>query len=112
MSSWRASWLGVSGGIAAYKACELTRLFVTAGHEVMPLLTPGAERFVTAETFARSRGAPATQARIPHLERADLLVIAPLHGEHARQARARARRQRPHRGGARAPRAASSSRRR
>ena len=38
--------LGVSGGIAAYKACDLARLFVKAGHEVIPLVTPGAERFV------------------------------------------------------------------
>ncbi len=69
--------LGVSGGIAAYKACELTRLFVKAGHEVTPLLTPDAERFVTAETFralARVSGDPGPY---PHLERADLLVIAP-----------------------------------
>ena len=29
--------LGVTGGIAAYKACELTRLFVKAGHEVTPV---------------------------------------------------------------------------
>ena len=33
--------LGVTGGIAAYKACELTRLLVKAGHEVVPLVTPG-----------------------------------------------------------------------
>ena len=39
--------LGVTGGIAAYKACELTRLLVKAGHEVIPLVTPGAQRFVT-----------------------------------------------------------------
>ena len=37
--------LGVTGGIAAYKACELTRLLVKAGHEVIPLVTPGAQRF-------------------------------------------------------------------
>ena len=43
--------LGVSGGIAAYKACEVCRLLVKLGHDVVPLLTPGAERFVTAETF-------------------------------------------------------------
>ena len=43
--------LGVSGGIAAYKACEVCRLLVRAGHDVIPLVTPGAERFVTAETF-------------------------------------------------------------
>src|SRR5438105_3035588 len=40
--------LGVTGGIAAYKACELVRLLVRAGHEVVPLVTPGADRFVTA----------------------------------------------------------------
>ena len=34
--------LGVTGGIAAYKACELTRLLVQAGHEVIPLVTRGA----------------------------------------------------------------------
>jgi len=43
--------LGVSGGIAAYKACEVCRLLVKGGHEVVPLVTPAAERFVTAETF-------------------------------------------------------------
>ena len=32
--------LGVTGGIAAYKACELTRLLVKSGHEVVPLPTP------------------------------------------------------------------------
>jgi len=46
--------LGVTGGIAAYKACELCRLLVKEGHEVVPLVTPGAERFVTAETFRRA----------------------------------------------------------
>ena len=43
--------LGVSGGIAAYKACEVTRLLVKAGHDVVPLVTPGAQRFVTEQTF-------------------------------------------------------------
>ena len=43
--------VGVTGGIAAYKACELVRLLVKAGHEVTPILTPDAERFVTAHTF-------------------------------------------------------------
>jgi phosphopantothenoylcysteine decarboxylase/phosphopantothenate--cysteine ligase len=70
--------VGVSGGIAAYKACELVRLLVKAGHEVTPLLTHGAKRFVTQETFdalARRRedGDP-----YPHLQRADLILIAPL----------------------------------
>src|SRR2546423_5355310 len=70
--------VGVSGGIAAYKAWELVRLLVRAGHEVVPLVTPGAERFVSAETFhALARRAP-TRELYPHLERADLLVVAPL----------------------------------
>jgi phosphopantothenoylcysteine decarboxylase/phosphopantothenate--cysteine ligase len=71
-------FLGVSGGIAAYKACELARLLVRAGHEVVPVLTAGAERFVTAETFAAlARRGPA-EGPFPHLERADLMVVAPL----------------------------------
>src|SRR5215831_890175 len=69
--------LGVSGGIAAYKACELTRLFVKAGHEVIPLVTQGAERFVRAETFrALARRPPGDDVYV-HLTRADLLVVAP-----------------------------------
>src|SRR5580765_7875046 len=68
---------GVSGGIAAYKACELTRLFVKAGHEVIPLVTPGAERFVTAETFRALARRPAGDDPYLHLTRADLLVVAP-----------------------------------
>jgi phosphopantothenoylcysteine decarboxylase/phosphopantothenate--cysteine ligase len=69
--------LGVSGGIAAYKACEVCRLFVKAGHEVVPLVTPGAERFVTAETFRALARRPAGDDVYLHLTRADLLVVAP-----------------------------------
>ena len=70
--------LGITGGIAAYKACELVRLLVKAGHDVLPLPTQAAERFVRAETFfALARKSPSTDP-YPHLERADLLVIAPL----------------------------------
>jgi phosphopantothenoylcysteine decarboxylase / phosphopantothenate---cysteine ligase len=69
--------LGVSGGIAAYKACELTRLLVRAGHEVVPLVTPGAERFVRAETFAALARRPPAEDLYLHLTRADLLVVAP-----------------------------------
>jgi phosphopantothenoylcysteine decarboxylase / phosphopantothenate---cysteine ligase len=69
--------LGVTGGIAAYKACELTRLLVKAGHEVIPLVTPGAERFVRAETFTALARRPAGEDPYPHLTRADLLVVAP-----------------------------------
>jgi phosphopantothenoylcysteine decarboxylase/phosphopantothenate--cysteine ligase len=70
--------VGVTGGIAAYKACELVRLLVRGGHEVVPLVTPGAERFVRAETFfALARRSPAEDVYV-HLTRADLLVVAPL----------------------------------
>ena len=70
--------LGITGGIAAYKACELVRLLVKAGHDVLPLPTRGSERFVRAETFfALARKSPSVDP-YPHLERADLLVIAPL----------------------------------
>lgn len=70
--------LGVTGGIAAYKACTLLRLLVKAGHDVHPLVTAAAERFVAAETFyALARKTPG-QSVYPHLERADVLVIAPL----------------------------------
>jgi phosphopantothenoylcysteine decarboxylase / phosphopantothenate---cysteine ligase len=69
--------LGVSGGIAAYKACEICRLLVRAGHDVVPLVTPGAERFVTAETFrALARRPPGDDVYL-HLTRADLLLVAP-----------------------------------
>ena len=69
--------LGVSGGIAAYKACEVCRLLVKAGHEVVPLVTPGAERFVTAETFRALARRPAAEDVYLHLTRADLLLVAP-----------------------------------
>ncbi|HVC88437.1 MAG TPA: bifunctional phosphopantothenoylcysteine decarboxylase/phosphopantothenate--cysteine ligase CoaBC [Gaiellaceae bacterium] len=69
--------LGVTGGIAAYKACELTRLFVKRGDEVIPLVTPGAQRFVSEETFLALARRPKSEDRYPHLTRADLLVVAP-----------------------------------
>jgi phosphopantothenoylcysteine decarboxylase / phosphopantothenate---cysteine ligase len=70
--------VGVTGGIAAYKACELVRRLVRGGHDVIPLVTPGAERFVTSETFhALARRSPSADP-YPHLETADLLVVAPL----------------------------------
>jgi phosphopantothenoylcysteine decarboxylase/phosphopantothenate--cysteine ligase len=70
--------LGVTGGIAAYKACELLRLLVRDGHDVTPLLTPDAERFVTAHTFEALARKEAARDLYPHLVDADLLVIAPL----------------------------------
>jgi phosphopantothenoylcysteine decarboxylase/phosphopantothenate--cysteine ligase len=70
--------VGVTGGIAAYKACELVRLLVRAGHEVVPLLTPAAERFVSAETFEALARRPRGGSSYPHLDRAELLVVTPL----------------------------------
>src|SRR5213592_4284039 len=58
---------GVSGGIAAYKAC----------HDVVPLVTPAAERFVTAETFRALARRPSAEDVYLHLTRADLLLVAP-----------------------------------
>ena len=69
--------VGVTGGIAAYKACELVRQLVRAGHEVVPLLTPAAERFVTKETFAALARRSPDWSPYPHLERIDLFVVAP-----------------------------------
>ena len=50
--------LGVSGGIAAYKALELARLATLAGHGVRVLMTPAAQRFVGAASFEGIVGAP------------------------------------------------------
>jgi phosphopantothenoylcysteine decarboxylase / phosphopantothenate---cysteine ligase len=50
--------LGVSGGIAAYKALELARLATKAGHGVRVLMTPAATRFVGAASFEGIVGAP------------------------------------------------------
>jgi phosphopantothenoylcysteine decarboxylase / phosphopantothenate---cysteine ligase len=69
--------VGVSGGIAAYKACDLVRLLVKSKHDVVPLVTPGAERFVRAKTFAALARRPASDDPYPHLRQADLLVVAP-----------------------------------
>src|SRR4051812_44534743 len=92
--------LGVSGGIAAYKALELTRLAMKAGHAVRVVQTEASTRFVGTASFAAITGAPALitewepdalrgafpgdpapeHAPLSHLalvERADLFVIAP-----------------------------------
>ena len=70
--------LGVTGGIAAYKACTLVRLLVRAGHEVEPVLTAGAERFVARETFVALARRPESQDPYPHLGHWEVLVVAPL----------------------------------
>src|ERR671935_1036868 len=50
--------LGVSGGVAAYKALELARLATRAGHAVRVLMTPAAKRFVGPASFEGIVGAP------------------------------------------------------
>ena len=70
--------LGITGGIAAYKACTLVRLLVRTGHDVYPLVTAGAERFVSAETFFALARKSQSGDPYPHLQRADILVLAPL----------------------------------
>lgn len=50
--------LGVSGGIAAYKALEIVRLATKAGHAVRVIQTPASQRFVGAASFAALTGAP------------------------------------------------------
>src|SRR3989337_3775966 len=70
--------LGVTGGIAAYRSCGLCRLLVLGGHEVTPVLTQEAERFVTAETFEALARRETPSELYPHLVEADLFVVAPL----------------------------------
>jgi phosphopantothenoylcysteine decarboxylase/phosphopantothenate--cysteine ligase len=80
--------LGVSGGIAAYKAAELTRLFVKAGATVRVVLTEAAAHFITPLTLqtlsghpvAQSLFDPAEESQIGHIRLADecdLVVVAP-----------------------------------
>jgi phosphopantothenoylcysteine decarboxylase/phosphopantothenate--cysteine ligase len=68
----------VTGGIAAYKACELCRLFVRSGYVVTPVLTAEAETFVGARTFEALARREQPRELYPHLADADLLVVAPL----------------------------------
>ncbi len=78
--------LGVSGGIAAYKAVEICRRLVDAGAHVAPVLTAEAERFVGPLTFSALASEPAQRSLwdedtpIPHTrlgQAADLVVVAP-----------------------------------
>ncbi|HET9597151.1 MAG TPA: bifunctional phosphopantothenoylcysteine decarboxylase/phosphopantothenate--cysteine ligase CoaBC [Anaeromyxobacteraceae bacterium] len=86
--SGRTIVLGVGGGIAAYKACELARLFVKGGGQVRVAMTPAATRFVGPLTFQALTGHPvlvdlldpAADQAYGHLalaRAADLIVIAP-----------------------------------
>jgi phosphopantothenoylcysteine decarboxylase / phosphopantothenate---cysteine ligase len=78
--------LGVSGGIAAYKACELLRRFTESGHDVTVVPTAAALRFVGAPTWAALSGKPVTSEvwesvhEVPHVrigQAADLVLVAP-----------------------------------
>ncbi|NJC66315.1 bifunctional phosphopantothenoylcysteine decarboxylase/phosphopantothenate--cysteine ligase CoaBC [Planosporangium flavigriseum] len=78
--------LGVSGGIAAYKACELLRLFTESGHRVRVVPTAAALKFVGAPTWAALSGQPVSTEvwddvhEVPHVrigKSADLVVVAP-----------------------------------
>ncbi len=80
--------LGVTGSIAAYKACELIRLFVKGGDEVTVVMTESATKFVaplTFQTLSRNpvyidQFAPPVSWKPEHIslaEAADLVVVAP-----------------------------------
>ena len=78
--------LGVSGGIAAYKAVEVCRRLVDAGYFVSPVLTEDAQHFVGAVTFSALASEPVHTSLfdgpdpIPHTrlgQNADLVVVAP-----------------------------------
>jgi phosphopantothenoylcysteine decarboxylase/phosphopantothenate--cysteine ligase len=78
--------LGVSGGIAAYKACSLLRLFTEGGYDVTVVPTAAALKFVGIPTWAALSGKPVSSDvwtdvhEVPHVrlgQQADLLVVAP-----------------------------------
>lgn len=78
--------LGVSGGIAAYKACELLRLMTESGHDVTVVPTAAALRFVGSATWSALSGKPVSDdvwsqvEQVPHVrigQHADLVVVAP-----------------------------------
>ena len=78
--------VGVSGGIAAYKACTVVRQLAEAGHQVRVIPTESALRFVGAATFEALTGQPVHTGvfedvpDVPHVQlgkQADLVVVAP-----------------------------------
>ena len=78
--------LGVSGGIAAYKSCELLRRFTESGHDVTVVPTAAALEFVGAPTWAALSGKPVSSQvwdgvhQVPHVrigQEADLVVVSP-----------------------------------
>jgi len=86
MLAGRTVVLGVTGGIAAYKAVEVCRRLVDAGAHVAPVLTEGATRFIGATTFSALASEPVQTSLfderdpIPHTrlgQKADLVVVCP-----------------------------------
>ncbi|WJV50052.1 bifunctional phosphopantothenoylcysteine decarboxylase/phosphopantothenate--cysteine ligase CoaBC [Streptomyces flavofungini] len=78
--------LGVSGGIAAYKACELLRRLTESGHDVRVVPTESALHFVGAATWSALSGHPVSTEvwsdvhEVPHVrigQHADLVIVAP-----------------------------------
>ena len=78
--------LGVAGGIAAYKACELLRRFTESGHDVTVVPTAAALEFVGRPTWSALSGKPVSTDvwtdvhEVPHVrigQSADLVVVAP-----------------------------------
>lgn len=76
--------LGVSGGIAAYKACDLVSMAVKRGHEVRVIMTENAGRFVGPATFEALSGNPVLldtfadgMAHIALAKWAEVVVVAP-----------------------------------
>lgn len=78
--------LGVAGGIAAYKACEVLRGLRESGHDVTVVPTANALRFVGAPTWAALSGKPVADDvwtevhHVPHVrlgQQADLVLVAP-----------------------------------
>lgn len=84
--------IGVTGGIAAYKSLELTRLFIKAGHQVQVVMTSGAKEFIQPLSFQALSGTPVRdslfdanqEAGMGHIELArwaDVIVVAPASAE-------------------------------
>lgn len=79
--------LGITGSIAAYKACEVARLFIKSGAEVHVIMTEAAQRFVTALTMEALTGNPVLHEEteswssdLNHIDigkKADIFLIAP-----------------------------------
>src|SRR4029078_11545195 len=93
--------LGITGGIAAYKAAELTRLFVKAGVTVDVCMTEAARRFITPRMLSARSGRPVLtdlwasgadngMGHINLSRGADAIVVAPASADFIAQTDARA----------------------